>query len=353
MRAMVCHEFGPPDVLGVAELPTPAVGPGEVLVEVHAIGVNFTDVLCVAGKSQLKRKFPFTPGVEAAGVVMAVGEGVTKIRPGQRVLGTRPDGCYAEEVIFLEDEVCEIPDGMDMVTASTFYIVAMTAEYAICERAKLKAGENLLVLAAGGGVGLASIDIGKAIGAHVVAAASSRDKLDLALSRGADAAVLYPREVDGVEQQKALLAEFMKHAGSGVSQAPTIGEINTVHGAAGYHVVVDGVGGGYAEPAMRALAWQGRYLSVGFAAGVPKISLGPVLFKDADIMGIQPVDDHVRLPGRTPQKMKRLFDWFEQGYLRPQITATYRMEEAPSVLQMFLGRNINGRVVLTTRRHKT
>jgi len=351
MRAMVCHEFGPPEVLQAAELPTPEVGAGQVLVEVHAIGVNFTDVLCVAGRSQLRRKFPFTPGVEAAGVVLAVGEGVTKVRPGQRVLGTRPDGAYAEEVVFLEDEVCEIPASMDMVTASTFYVVAMTAEYAICERAKLQPDETMLVLAAGGGVGLASIDIGKAIGAKVVAAASSQDKLDLAAARGADVGMLYPRDVDSVEAQKALLADFLKHSVSNISQGPSIGEINTVHDAAGYHVVVDGVGGGYAEPAMRALAWHGRYLSVGFAAGVPKISLGPVLFKDADIIGIQPVDEHVRLPGRAPQKMKKLFDWFEQGYLRPQVTATYPMEEAVKVLHMFSDRKINGRVVLTTRRH--
>lgn len=351
MRAMVCHEFGPPEVLQVAELATPDVGAGQVLVEVHAIGVNFTDVLCVAGRSQLRRKFPFTPGVEAAGVVLAVGEGVTKLRPGQRVLGTRPDGCYAEEVVFLENELSVIPDSMDMVSAATFYIVAFTAEYAICQRAKLQAGENFLVLAAGGGVGLASIDIGKALGAKVVAAASSQDKLDLALARGADATVLYPREVDGVDAQKTLLREFLRHAETDKSQAPTVGEISTVHDSAGYQVIIDGVGGGYTEPAMRALAWQGRYLSVGFAAGVPKISLGPVLFKDADIMGIQPVDEHVRMPGLAPEKMKKLFDWFEQGYLRPQVTATYPMEDAARVLELFAERKINGRVVLTTSRH--
>ncbi|MFA5630628.1 MAG: NADPH:quinone oxidoreductase family protein [Porticoccaceae bacterium] len=352
MRAMVCREFGSLENLKVENVSTPEVGVGTVLVEIHSIGVNFTDILAVSGRSQLKRQFPFTPGVEAAGIVIAVGEGVTKIRLGQRVLGSKPQGTYAEEVIFLEDEIFPIPDSMDMQTASTFYVVALTADYAISDRAKLLANETMLVLAAGGGAGLAAVEVGKAIGAKVVAAASSREKLDLAISRGADAAVLYPSEKLDIESQKNLMRELIDCSVGDNGYVPSIGEINSVHDNAGYNVVFDGVGGTYAEPALRALAWHGRYLSIGFAAGVPRVSLAPVLFKDGDIMGIQPVDDQVRLPGRNPKRMEKLFGWFDQGFLRPQITATYRMEDAAKVLSMMSERKVKGRVVLITERSK-
>jgi NADPH:quinone reductase len=350
MRAMVCDSFGPPENLVLREMPGPVPAAGQVLIEVHAVGVNFTDVLSMGGRSQLKRSLPFTPGVEAAGVVMAVGPGVRTVKPGQRVLGTRTDGTYAEEVVFSAEEVFVIPDTMDMPTAATFYVVAMTADYSINQRAKLSPGENLLVLGAGGGAGLAAVEIGKAQGARVVAAASSGQKLELALSRGADAAVLYPPGPLDLAEQKALAAEFLQHAQRDKSDGLSIGDISTVHDSRGYHVIFDGVGGTYTEPALRSLGWQGRYLAVGFAAGVPNVSLGPLLFKDANIMGIQPGDDNVRLPARSPERMAKFYQWFRRGLLRPQITRTFPMEEAAGVLRLMADRKISGRVVLITSR---
>lgn len=350
MRAMVCHEFGSVDNLVIADLPSPEPAQGQVKVEIHAIGVNYTDCLLVTGRSQLKRQPPISPGVEAAGIVREVGPGVTRFVPGQRVLGTKIHGTYAEEVVFSEDEICVIPDEMDMPTAATFYVGAMTGYYGICQRAKIATGEVLLVLGAGGGAGLAAVEIGKALGASVVAAASSERKLGLAASRGADVCIRYPQGPLDLDAQKTLLADFLSQCPVRDSKVPQIGEISTVQESAGYHVIFDGVGGTYAEPALRALAWKGRYLSVGFAAGVPKVSLGTVLFKDADIMGIQPADEEVRLPGRDPKKMAQLFDWYLQGLLQPQITEQVELEKAAEVLRLMSERQLNGRVALLTDR---
>ena len=191
MQAMVCHEYGSPESLCYEQLPRPRPGPGEVLVEIHAIGVNFTDLLAIEGRSQLKRVLPMIPGVEAAGVVLEVGANVKGFHAGQRVLGCKAHGTYAEEVLFEALDLAVIPDAMDMHSAAAFYIAAFSARYALQDRARLQAGENLLVLGAGGGVGLAAIDIGKALGARVVAAASSDQKLALAKAHGADALLRY------------------------------------------------------------------------------------------------------------------------------------------------------------------
>jgi D-arabinose 1-dehydrogenase-like Zn-dependent alcohol dehydrogenase len=221
MRAVVFHAFGPVDTLVIEECVRPLAGPGEVLMEVHAIGVNFTDVLVAQGRSQLQRLLPLTPGTEAAGIVSQVGPGVTRIRPGQRIFGTKTHGTYAEEVLFNEDEVAVIPEAMSFEDAATFYIASMNARYALELRAKLKAGENLLVLGAGGGVGLAAIQTGKVLGAHVVAAASSEEKLALARAAGADALVRYDRGPLDLEAQKALTAQRSPgKAGSCRSDSP-------------------------------------------------------------------------------------------------------------------------------------
>jgi NADPH2:quinone reductase len=254
MRAVVCRAFGPPETLVIEERPRPVPGAGEVLLQVQAIGVNFTDVLAIEGRSQLKRQLPMIPGVEAAGVVLAVGPGVTRLRPGQRVLGCRTHGTYAEEVLFDEDELAPIPEEMDMHGAAAFYIAAMTVHYALQARARLAPGEILLVLGAGGGAGLAGVEIGKALGARVVAAASSQEKLALALRHGADDVVLYERGPLDLEAQKRLAAELIAKAQRTGEGAQTIGKISSVHVSAGYHVILDGVGGTYTEPALRTLA---------------------------------------------------------------------------------------------------
>ena len=349
MKAVVCHAFGPPESLVVEELPSPAPATGEVLVQVHAIGVNFTDVLAIEGRSQLKRQLPMVPGVEAAGVVLDVGAGVTRIRPGQRVLGCRTHGTYAEEVLFDEDELAILPEHMDMRTAASFYIAAMTVRYALQDRARLTSGEILLVLGAGGGAGLAGVEIGKALGARVVAAASSAEKLELARRHGADDLVLYQRGPLNLAEQKDLAALLLGKAQRLDEQPLGIGKISSVRASAGYHVILDGVGGTYAEPALRALGWEGRYVSIGFAAGVPHIALGPALFKNADILGIQPSSDEHRLPGRNPRALQILFDWYREGRLRPLVTQVLRLEEAPRALDLMKERRAMGRIVLTTR----
>lgn len=350
MRTVVYHAFGPVENLLIEERPRPEPGPGEVLVEAHAIGVNFTDVLVVEGRSQLKRALPITPGIEAAGVVLAVGAGVIKVRPGQRVLGTKPHGAYAEEVLFAEDELAVIPDEMSMQDAAAFYIASMNARYGLQERARLAAGENLLVLGAGGGVGLAAIEVGKALGAYVVAAASSNEKLALAKSAGADDLVRYDRGPLDLAAQKAFTAELVARTRPFAALGASLGKISSLREGAGFQVILDGVGGTYSEPALRALAWQGRFLSIGFAAGMPKIPLGPLLFKNADIMGLQPSSDELRLPGRNPQGMEVLFRWYKEGRLRPHISHVLPLERAATALQMIRDRAATGRIVLTTSR---
>lgn len=350
MKVMAAHAFGPPEVLRYEDWPSPVPGPGQVLVEMHSIGVNFTDLLAMEGRSQLQRRLPIIPGCEGAGIVLACGAGVTRVRPGQRVLGVRADGTYAEEVLFAEDEVAVIPDAMDMQAAGAFYIASFTARYALQDRARLRAGENLLVLAAGGGVGLVAIDIGKALGARVVAAASSPGKLALARSHGADALVLYERGPLDLAGQKKFAADLLQAARLPSPNPLPIGAINSIRPDAGYHVIIDGVGGSYAEPALRTLAWEGRYLSVGFAAGVPKVALGPLLFKNADVMGIQPSSDEHRLPGRNPGPMQTMFDWYLAGRMRPHITGVMHLREAAAALQLLANRTATGRIVLTTDR---
>ena len=348
MKAIVCQQFGPPESLVYADMPQPVPGPGEVRVEMHAVGVNFTDLLAIEGRSQLKRELPMIPGVEGAGVVRECGPGVLTFRPGQRVLGIKTSGAFAEQVVFEQDELAAIPDAMDMHSAAAFYIAAFSARYALEDRGRLKPRENLLILGAGGGVGLAAVDIGKALGANVVAAASSDAKLALAKARGADTLLCYPSGPLDLAAQKAFATQLLA-----VAERPPvamIGAISTVRPGAGFHVILDGVGGSYAEPALRALGWQGRYLSIGFAAGMAKVALGPALFKNADIMGIQPSADDVRLPGRNPAAMQKLFNWFLAGRLCPQITQVLPLAEAGRALQMLANRTATGRIVLTTGR---
>jgi len=332
MRTIVCREYGPPEQLVLEDRAAPVAGPGQVVVAVHAAGVNFTDVLATLGRSQLKVKPPFTPGVEVAGFVKSVGSGVTRLREGTRVLATCYNGGYAEEVAFEEMEVTQIPAAMDFPTAAAFYIASNTSLYALRTRARLQRGETLLVLGAGSGAGLTAIEIGKALGAHVVAAASSDAKLQIAKRHGADETLQYPLGPLDLEGQKALATEFRARTRS-----------------TGFSVVYDGVGGTYAEPALRSMARCGRYLSIGFAAGVPSVPLSIALFRNADILGIELRDAEEREPGRNVDGVATLFELFEQGRLRPEITATFPLEQAARAQRLLLDRRATGRIVLTTR----
>lgn len=347
MKALVCRAFGPPESLVLEDWPDPQPGPGEVLVAIAYAGLNFTDVLSTGGRSQLVRALPTIPGVEAAGTVVATGAGVTRFTPGQRVLCQMMSGALAELACLREDEIAAIPDHMPLDHAACFYIASFTTWHALVTRARLAAGESLLVLGAGGGAGLAAVQMGKALGARVVAAASTDEKLALARRAGADATIRYPAGDLDLSAQKALVADLVELAPS--RRRVTIGSIATVRDAGGFDVVYDGVGGTLAEPAVRALAWEGRYLAVGFAAGVPKVAIGPLLFKNATLHGIQPSEPELREPGRIGAALPQLFAWYEAGLLRPAITARYPLFRAAAGLRSLLDRKATGRVVVAMR----
>ena len=352
MKAIVCHQPGPLDNLVYEDVPTPHVGPHNVLVETHAMGLNFTDLLAVTGRSQLGRALPMIAGVEGAGVVKSVGDSVITVKPGDRVMAVSVRGVFSEEALFDESEVCVIPDEMPMDVAATFFTASFTADYALHDRAKLKAGELLLVLGAGSGAGISAIQIGKSLGATVIAAASSEDKLDLAREAGADGCVLYPAGDLDRDASRALVKELLALAPRPAETLPGECQIPQVKGTAGYHAIYDVIGGSYSEPAIRAIGWEGRYLSVGFSGGVPKVSLGPLLFKNADILAIQPADDNVRLPGKS-RAMPRLIEWWRNGSLRPLITARFHLSEAADALRMMEERRARGRIVLKTDQYRS
>ncbi|UQA62993.1 NADPH:quinone oxidoreductase family protein [Polyangium aurulentum] len=324
MRAVLCKEFGPPEKLVVEELPSPAVGKGEARIEVHAASVNFPDLLIIQNKYQFKPPLPFSPGGEVAGVVREVGAGVTAVKPGDRVLATTMWGGFSEEVVVGEANVAPIPDGMDFVTASAFLMAYGTSHHALVDRAQLKAGETLCVLGAAGGVGLAAVEIGKVLGARVIACASADDKLEVCKEHGADAVVNYARE-DLKERIKELT------------------------GGKGADVVYDPVGGPFSEAALRSTAWEGRFLVVGFAGGeIPRIPLNLVLLKGCQVVGVFWGSFIAREPERNRQNLAELLRWFEEKKIRPHVSETFPLERAKDALDAMAARRVKGKVVLVT-----
>ena len=325
MKAVLCKDWGLPETLVVEDVPSPVAGPGEVLIEVHAAGVNFPDTLIIQKKYQYQPELPFSPGGEVAGIVSKVGEGVTSCKPGDRVLASCTWGGYAEEVIAKAERVMPVPEGMDFVTASAYVLAYGTSLHALKDRAKLAAGETMLVLGAAGGVGISAIEIGKAMGARVIAAASSNDKLALCRERGADETINYATE-DLRERIKALT------------------------GGKGPDVIYDPVGGPYTEPAFRSIAWEGRHLVVGFAAGeIPKLPLNLTLLKSASVVGVF-WGAFLQRDGKvTQQHMKDLFELYTSGKVKPPITQTYRLEEAAQALRDVMERRVKGKVAIVPR----
>lgn len=324
MRAVVCKSYGPPETLVVEELASPTPSPGEIVVSVKAAGVNFPDVLIIENKYQLKPPLPFSPGSELAGVVKAIGDGVTNVKPGDRVLAITGFGAFAEEVKVDATRAIAIPDAMDFVTAASFGLTYCTSDHALRDRGALQPGETLLVLGAGGGVGLAAIEIGKALGAHVVACASSDDKLAVCRKHGADATINYASE-DLRERIKALT------------------------GGKGPDVIYDPVGGPYTELALRSIAWRGRLLVVGFAAGeIPKIPLNLTLLKGCAIVGVFWGDFARREPTHFVESVRQLWRWFAAGRLKPHVSAILPLERAADALTLMAGRKAIGKIVLVT-----
>ena len=330
MKAMMSHEPGGPETLKLTELPTPEPGPGMVRIAVRAAGVNFPDTLIIRDLYQFKPARPFAPGGEIAGVIEAVGDGVTAFSPGDRVLAGGINGGFATHFIAEAGRTNKIPEAMPFDEAAGFMLTYGTSHYALRDRAKLQPGESLFILGAAGGVGAAAIEIGKAMGARVIAGVSSEEKAAFCKDLGADETIVYPTGTLDRDAQKVLS-----------------NEIKTKCGGEGANVVYDAVGGDYAEPAVRALAWEGRFLVVGFPAGIPKIPLNLTLLKSCQIVGVFWGAFTMRDPVKNAEYVRELFEFYAGGKIRPRITASFPLEKAADALTMMMDRKVLGKVVLT------
>jgi NADPH2:quinone reductase len=331
MRALLSHQPGGPDSLVLADLPGPTPAAGEVVIDVAACAVNFPDVLIIEDKYQFKPPRPFAPGSEVAGVVKAAGAGVGEFRPGDRVLATMISGGMAEEAAVDAQSVAPIPDSMPFDEAAALLMTYGTSHHALKDRARLRPGQTLLVLGAAGGVGLAAVELGKAMGARVVAAASSQEKVDLCRRHGADAGVVYGRGPLDRDAQRALTETF-----------------KAAVGAEGADVVFDAIGGDYAEPALRAIAWEGRYLVVGFAAGeVPKIPLNLPLLKACEIVGVFWGAWRTRFPDLHRRNVAELMALYEAGRIRPYVSERFPLAEGARAIARLANREALGKVVVT------
>ncbi|MFY0645187.1 NADPH:quinone oxidoreductase family protein [Sulfitobacter geojensis] len=330
MKAMLSKEVGGPETLVLEDLPTPEPGKNQVRIKVHAAGVNFPDTLIIRDMYQMKPPRPFAPGGEIAGEVEALGEGVTHLAVGDRVLGMTGFGGFATQVVADAGRVIKIPDSMPYEEAACFVLTYGTSHHALKDRAAIQPGESLLILGAAGGVGVAAIELGKAAGAKVIAAVSSEEKAQFCRDLGADETIIYSREMSDRATQKEFSNEIKKLAsGDGVD------------------VVYDAVGGDYAEPAVRALAWKGRYLVVGFPAGIPKIPLNLTLLKGCQIVGVFWGAHTAREPQNHVENMGDLFRLYGEGKIKPRISASYPLAQAGDALNLLSDRKVLGKVVVT------
>lgn len=324
MKAILCREWGEPDRLRVEEVAPAPLGPNQARLRVHACGVNFADTLMVAGKYQVKPAFPFTPGLEAAGDIVELGAEVTHLKVGQRALAVlRNGGGYAEEIVIHADAVVPIPDRMDYVTAAAFPVAYGTSHFALTHRGHLKPGETLLVLGAAGGVGLSAVEIGKYMGARVIAAAGGPDKLAVAREHGADELINYRTE----------------------SIRDRVREMTDGRGA---DVVYDPVGGDAFDQALRAVNWEARMLVIGFASG--RIQAAPanlILVKNISVIGVVWGAQAERDPALISRYLAELLGWWEQGRLKPVVAKTFPLSEVGAAMQALLSRRYAGKIVMT------
>jgi len=331
MRAVIARSYGGPEVLAVEEVPTPKAGAGQAVVAVKACGVNFPDTLIIAGKYQFKPEPPFSPGGEVAGVVTEVGEGVTAVKVGDRVIALMPWGGYAEAVVADATRLVPIPEGVDFVQAASLLTTYGTTIHAFVDRAQLKKGESVLVLGAAGGVGLAAVQLGKLMGARVIAAASTEEKVQLCKQHGADGGVVYGRGPFDRDGQRALTQLFKDATGPD-----------------GANVIYDAIGDAYAEPALRSIAWEGRYLVVGFAAGeIPKIPLNLALLKGCEIVGVFWGDWVRRNPEHHRRNVAELMALYEAGKIRPYVSERFPLAQGAQAIARLANRQVLGKVVVT------
>lgn len=331
MRAWLSRSAGGPETLTLEEVPDPAPRPGHAIVDVKACGMNFPDLLLIAGKYQFAPERPFSPGGEIGGIVASVGAGVSHVAPGDRVLGNPGWGGMAERASVAAHSLVPIPDGMAFAEAAAFITTYGTSYHALKERAMLAAGETVLILGASGGVGVAALDLALAMGGRVIAACSTEEKLEFCLARGAHGGVLYgaePQDGDG----KRALANRIKDA----------------VGANGADVIFDAVGGGYSEPALRAIAWNGRFLVVGFAAGtIPAIPLNLLLLKNCQAVGVFYGEWSARNPEAYREDARHLLRWYREGVVRPAIARCYPFVDGARALADLSSRTTMGKLVVT------
>jgi len=331
MRAVLSKVAGGPESLVVEEVMDPTPAKGQVVIEVKAIGINYPDALIIEDKYQFKPERPFSPGAEVAGIVDAVGEGVKGVRRGDRVIAVPGWGGLVERIAVPADSLIPIPDGMDFEMAAAFVMTYGTSYYALKDRAKLQPDETLLVLGAAGGVGAAAVELGKAMGARVVAAASTNDKVEFALELGADNGLIYPTGPMDKAAQKELAGEF-----------------KLATGRDGADVVYDAVGGDYAEPALRAMDWNGRYLVVGFPAGIPSLPLNLTLLKSVSVVGVFWGAAIARDPASHAANMAELMDLYKAGKIKPRISQTFPLEKAADAIKALGARQALGKIVVVT-----
>jgi NADPH2:quinone reductase len=322
MKAILCTEFGPPGQLQYTDVSEPSPGAGEAVVAIKAVGLNFFDILIVEGRYQHKPPFPFSPGAEFAGHVEAVGKGVTRVVPGDRVVGWTGHGAAREKIALNAEDLVKLPDALDFDRAAALTVTYGTSYYALHDRSDMQRGETLAVLGAAGGVGIAAVELGHIMGARVIACASSDEKLEFARAHGADMVLNYARE-------------------------PLKDGLRRLTDGHGVDVVYDPVGGDYSEAALRAIAWGGRLLVVGFAAGgIPKLPLNLALLKSADIRGVSWGAWSRRQPESNRKNMKQLVHWAAEGKLSAHVHAVLPLADAARALEAIGNRSVMGKVVL-------
>lgn len=331
MKALLSKQPGGPETLVLEDVPAPVPGPGQILISVKACSVNYPDVLVIEDKYQFKPPRPFAPGSEAAGIVDAVGEGVTQFKPGDRVLGaTGNNGGMAEKALLNAATTYPLPAERSFAEGAALILTYGTSIHALVDRGHLKAGETLLVLGAAGGVGLAAVELGVAYGARVIAAVSSEEKAAAVRAAGAHDVVIYGRAPFDKDQSKALADAF-----------------KAAVGPKGADVIYDAVGGDYADPAIRCIAWEGRYLVVGFPAGIPRLPLNLTLLKSCDVCGVFWGAFTMRDPDTNRAHIAELFDLWQQGKIHPRVTDTFPLERGGEAIAKMARREAIGKLVVT------
>ena len=330
MKVLQCTELGGPEKLKVNDVPEPKAIQDHVVIDNKAASVNFPDVLMIQGLYQFQPELPFCPGGESSGIVSAIGEGVKNIEIGDRVFAMTGLGAFAEKIVVHKSSVVRIPETMNYETAAALPMTYGTSLYALKQRAELKEGETLLVLGAAGGVGLATVELGKAMGAKVIAAASTQEKIDLCIKHGADEGFIYPSGNLDRDQQKELSSK-----------------IKELTGGIGVNVVYDPIGDAYSEPCIRATAWDGRYLVIGFAAGeIPKIPINLALLKGMKIVGVFWGAWVGMFPEENKQNFQELFELHSQGKINPEVSDSFLLEDGASAIAHLKDRKAKGKVII-------